>query len=104
MESILVYKKNTPIGNWNENHYFYKKKGMTAIELKQFLFHRIAEINDESFLNALKTIIETKSQSQKISLLSQQRNEIIESKNDIENGLFCNETQLDIEFKKWANE
>ncbi len=77
---------------------------MTAIELKQFLFHRIAEINDESFLNALKTIIETKSQSQKISLLSQQRNEIIESKNDIENGLFCNETQVDIEFKKWANE
>ena len=76
---------------------------MTAIELKQFLFLQIAEINDESFLNALKTIIETKNQSQIISLTTQQKNEIIESKHDIENRLYLDGKQLDFEFKKWAN-
>ncbi|NLK81124.1 MAG: hypothetical protein GX277_02855 [Bacteroidales bacterium] len=74
---------------------------MTTIELKQFLFHRIAEINDESFLNALKTIVETKSQT--ITLTSQQKNEINDSKKDIENGLYYTENQLNIKYKEWEN-
>lgn len=72
---------------------------MTAIELKKLLIHRIAEINDESFLYAL----DSKTQTQIITLTDTQREEIIESKNTIENGLFFELSQLDKEFHKWAN-
>jgi len=53
---------------------------MTAIELKKLLVHRIAEINDESFLNAIKTILDSKSQSQILMLTKEQRIDSIESK------------------------
>lgn len=76
---------------------------MTSIELKKLLIHRIAEINDISFLNALKTILDTKTQSQVISLTQEQRFEIIESKKEIEQGLFIEQTDLDKAFKKWQN-
>lgn len=73
---------------------------MTAIELKKLLIHRIAEINDVSFLNAIKTILDTKSQSQTISLTSEQRYEIQESKKEVEQGLFIEQVELDKEFNK----
>ncbi|NJK97952.1 MAG: hypothetical protein HC905_26315 [Bacteroidales bacterium] len=53
---------------------------MTTIELKKILMHRIAEINDETFLNAIKTILDSKSQSQVLNLTQNQRYEIIEAK------------------------
>jgi hypothetical protein len=76
---------------------------MTAIELKKLLIHRIAEINDESFLNAVKTILDTKSQSQIIGLTHEQRSEIIESRKEIEQGFFLEQSEIDIQFNKWRN-
>lgn len=76
---------------------------MTAIELKKLLIHRIAEINDVSFLNAIKTILDTKSQSQTIILTSEQLNEIQESRKEIEQGLFIEQVELDKEFNKWLS-
>jgi len=76
---------------------------MTSIELKKLLIHRIAEINDVSFLNALKTILDTKTQTQVISLTAEQRFEIIESKKEIEQGLFIEQAVLDKEFRKWQS-
>jgi len=37
---------------------------MTTIELKELLIHRIAEINEVSFHNAMKTILDAKTPSQ----------------------------------------
>lgn len=71
---------------------------MTAIELKKLLIHRIAEINDISFLNALKTILDSKTQSHTLTLTAEQRYEIIESKKEIEQGLFIEQIELDKEF------
>lgn len=76
---------------------------MTALELKKLLMHRIAEINDVSFLNAIKTILDTKSQSQTITLTSEQRYEIQESKKEIKQGLFIEQVELDKEFNKWLS-
>jgi len=76
---------------------------MSAIELKKLLIHRIAEIDDVSFLKALKTIIETKTKSKVISLTKEQRGEILESKKEIEQGLFIEQIELDKEFDKWLN-
>ena len=76
---------------------------MTAIELKKLLIHRIAEINDVSFLNALKTILDSKTQTHTLTLTSEQRYEIIESKKEIEKGLFIEQIELDKEFNKWVS-
>lgn len=77
---------------------------MTAIELKKLLVHRIAEINDESFLNAIKTILDSKSQSQILTLTKEQRKDITESKKQIEQGLFIEQEEMDKEFTKWLSE
>jgi len=76
---------------------------MTAIELKKILIHRIEEIEDESILNAIKTILDSKTQTQVIKLTREQRQEIAESKNQIEKGLFIEQDELDNEFAKWLN-
>jgi hypothetical protein len=68
------------------------------------LINRIAEINDVSFLNAIKTILDTKTQAQTLSLTPEQRFEIIESQKEIESGLFVEQVELDKEFNKWLNE
>jgi hypothetical protein len=55
---------------------------MTTIELKKILLHRIVEI---------------------IVLTPEQRNEIIESKKEIEQGLFVGHDILDKEVSTWLN-
>lgn len=77
---------------------------MTAKELKKLLIHRIAEINDESFLNAIKTILDSKSQSQILMLTKVERQEITESKKQIEQGLFIEQEEMDKKFNKWLSE
>ena len=76
---------------------------MTTIELKKMLLYRIAEINDVSFLKAIKTILDSKTETEIISLTAEQRNEIIESKKEIEQGLFIGHDSLHKEVSKWLN-
>jgi hypothetical protein len=80
-----------------------KVKTMTTIELKKVLIHRITEIDDESFLNAIKTILDTKSKSQILTLTDEQRKEIIESKKQIEEGLFIEQSDMDKKFNLWQS-
>lgn len=77
---------------------------MTAIEIKKLLIHRIAEINDISFLNAIKTILDSKTQQKIMSLTQEQTFEINESKKEIKKGLFIEQMELEKDFDKWLNE
>jgi len=74
---------------------------MTAIQLKRLLIHRITEIDDISFLNDIKTILDTKVQSHVLHLTSEQRLEINESRKEVEKGLYIEQSALDKEFEKW---
>ncbi|HRN41484.1 MAG TPA: hypothetical protein PK649_05360 [Vicingus sp.] len=76
---------------------------MTALELKKLLIHRIAEINDVSFLNAIKTILDSKTQHKTISLTHKQTIEIEKSKKEVEKGLFIEQIELQKDFDKWLN-
>jgi hypothetical protein len=76
---------------------------MTSIELKKMLIHRISEINDISFLKAIKTILDSKTESELIVLTPEQRDEIIESKKEVEQGLFIEHELLDKEVSRWLN-
>jgi len=76
---------------------------MTTIQLKKALIRQIAEIEDISFLNALKTILESKAQSSIIRLTNEQQEEIIRSKTEIEKGNYTEQQELNKEFEKWLN-
>jgi hypothetical protein len=76
---------------------------MTAIELKTLLIHRISEINDVSFLKALKTILDSKTETGVIQLTPDQLDDIISSKREIENDMFIEHGLLDKEVMQWLS-
>jgi len=76
---------------------------MTAIELKTVLIHKIAEINDISFLKAINTILDSKTETGVIQLTPEQLNDIMDSKKEIESGLFIENSLLDKEVRQWLN-
>ncbi len=76
---------------------------MTAIELKTLLIHKISEINDISFLKALKIILDSKIETETIQLTQEQLDEIIASKKEIEQGSFVENSALEKEVKLWLN-
>ena len=80
-----------------------KFEAMTAIQLKTLLIHRISAINDVSFLKALKTILDSKTESGVIQLSQEQLDDIIASKKEIEQGLFTENIAFEKEVKQWLN-
>ncbi len=76
---------------------------MTAIELKTVLIRRISEINDVSFLKSIKTILDSKTDKEILALSAKQREEIIASQKEIENGLYVGHDELDKEVTAWLN-
>jgi hypothetical protein len=76
---------------------------MTTLELKKLLIHRITEINDISFLKAVKIILDSKTETEVLLLSPDQRTEIMESKKEIEKGLFIEQENLDKEISRWAS-
>ncbi len=76
---------------------------MTTVELKKMLIHRITEINDVSFLKAIKTILDSKTEAEIIALTPEQRNELVVSKKEIEQGLYIEQDILDKEVSKWLS-
>ena len=76
---------------------------MTTIELKRTLIHRITEINDVSFLKAIKTILDTKTESVIIAPTEEKRKEFIDSKKEIEQGLYIEHELLDKEVSTWLS-
>jgi len=77
---------------------------MTTIELKKILINKISAINDESFLNAINTIIDSKSEPPIYKTTTGQKNQIKEGLEQIKKGeVFTNE-QVNSEIKKWLDE
>ena len=76
---------------------------MTTFELKTLLIQRITQINDISFLRALKTILDSKTESGVVQLTQDQLDDIIESKKEIEKGMFLDNRTLDKQVHQWLN-
>jgi hypothetical protein len=74
---------------------------MTMLELKSILIHRISEINDIRFLEAIKTILDKKAEDSVIVLTDEQKQEIIQSRKEIKEGLFISNEELDKEIQAW---
>jgi predicted transcriptional regulator len=77
---------------------------MSTIELKNILIHRIAGINDKSFLTAIKTIIETKAESINYKTTPEQRLRIKEGREQIARGEYYTNEQVELEIDEWLKE
>jgi len=77
---------------------------MKTVELKNILIHKIAGINDKSFLTAIKTIIESKSETTVYKTSSEQRDKIAEGQEQFSNGEYFTNEQVEIEVDKWLKE
>jgi predicted transcriptional regulator len=76
---------------------------MSTIELKNALIQRITEIEDESFLQAIKTILDAQAEAKTIQLTPEIISEIMQSKKEIEKGLFIENKEIEKEIEEWLN-
>jgi len=76
---------------------------MTTVELKNILIHRIAGINDKSFLNAIKTIVDTKTESIVYKTTPEQQVRIKEGREQIARGEYFTNEQVEMEIDEWLS-
>lgn len=73
---------------------------MNTIELKNILISEISKIDDESFLSALKTILDSRSNSSK-SYFTQYNEELKVAKEEIENGNYYSHKEVKDKIEQW---
>ena len=74
---------------------------MSTLELQNILVKRISEINDNSFLEAIMTILDSKIDSKIYKLTPQQKDAIVASKRQVANGEVFSNNQVNQEFQEW---
>ena len=77
---------------------------MTTIELKDILIHKIAAINDKSFLDVMNTIIDTKSEKLIYKTTPEQRQRIKEGQEQLARGESLSNDQVEAAIDKWLSE
>ena len=77
---------------------------MTTIELKDILIHKIAAINDKSFLAAMNTIIDTKSEKLIFKTTPEQRQRIKEGQEQLARKESLSNDQVEADIDKWLSE
>ncbi|MCZ8196826.1 MAG: hypothetical protein O9267_04395 [Flavobacterium sp.] len=76
---------------------------MSTIELKNLVISKISEINDESFLLAINTILDSKSES--ILILSDdQKSSIKKSQKEYLEGNYFSNDSVNEEMEKWLKQ
>jgi hypothetical protein len=76
---------------------------MNTLELRNIVMAQVSQIEDKSFLAALKTILDTKVEP-KIILTGAQRKELEASALEAKKGLFKPHSVLDKEVRQWLEE
>lgn len=76
---------------------------MSTIELRNNIIEELGRINDKSFLEAIKTIIDTKLKNEVCQLTHNQLTKLHESRTQIKNGQFIENKELEIEVEKWLS-
>ena len=77
---------------------------MSTIELKNILIHKIAAINDETFLKAIRTIVDAKTESTIYKTSQEQKQRIKEGIDQIQSGEYFTNEQVELEVDKWLGE
>lgn len=86
---------------------------MSTIELKNLLISKIAGIDDEAFLSAINTILDTRTKNKEsnnsdlkkiIILTEQQKKEIQNSQKEYSEGHYVDNDSVNEEMEKWLRE
>jgi predicted transcriptional regulator len=77
---------------------------MSTAELKNLLIHRIAAINDKTLLDAIKALIDTKSEQTIYQTTPEQRRSIEEGQEQIARGEYFTNDQVEKEVDQWLKE
>ena len=75
---------------------------MNTAELKNILISKIAQIDDQSFLEALNTIIENKA-STKYMNLEEYNHELLKAEEDIKMGNLYSQEEIKQKVELWKN-
>ena len=77
---------------------------MTTIELKDILIHKIAAINDKSFLAAMNTIVDTKSDKLIYKTTPEQKLQVKAAQEQFARGEAISNDQVEATIDKWLSE
>lgn len=77
---------------------------MSTLELKNILIQKISSIDDESFLNTIRILIDKKSESTTFTTSAEQKRKIEEGIDQLENGNYFTNEQVEFEINKWLAE
>ncbi|NLN94690.1 MAG: hypothetical protein GX128_00740 [Bacteroidales bacterium] len=76
---------------------------MSTIELRHIIIERISQIDDVSFLKAIKTIVESKANEDFYKLSDFQKKRIKESREQVKLGQTISNDALQKEIKEWLS-
>ena len=76
---------------------------MTTVQIKKAVIKKISEIEDKSFLEAINTILDLKTETKVLHLSKEIRNEIIASREEIQQGQFVKNDVLEKELDEWLS-
>lgn len=77
---------------------------MNTIELKNELISRISAIDDDDFLNAIKTILDYRKKEPFIYLTKEEEEELMMASDEGKNGQFTLQSAMDKKVKEWLKE
>ena len=77
---------------------------MSTVELKHIISEQLSQIDDESFLSALKTIIESKILGTTYKLSEYEKERVYVARQELKNGQTISHENLQKEIDQWLNE
>jgi len=77
---------------------------MSAIELRHIISEHLSHIDDSNFLNALKTIVESKVSEGVYKLSQYEKGRVESARNELKNNQTISHADLQQEIEQWLNE
>ena len=76
---------------------------MNAMQLKQELIHEISRIEDINFLNAIKTILDSRIKDTFIELTADQEKELLLASKEGKNEQVVSQSEMDQKVEEWLS-
>ncbi|MBY5959436.1 hypothetical protein KUV50_14895 [Membranicola marinus] len=76
---------------------------MSTVELRHIITEHLSHIEDASFLNAIKTILESKVSEGEYKLSDYQKKRVDVARNELKRNMTTSHNDLQIEIDQWLN-
>jgi hypothetical protein len=85
-----------------KKYYLYKKQSeMSTIELREKIISQLANINDTSFLRAIKVLVDTKVEKEVYRLSDYQKERILLGREQLKKGQTISHDEIQKEINQW---